>query len=57
MSLVPAIREHNLLVTEAINSINVSFNDAIAQFQSTRVFLEIAEEIVNSALHLLNQVS
>lgn len=56
-SLVPDIREHNLLVSEAINSINASFNDTAAQLQATAVSLEIGEKIVNSVLNLLDLVS
>ena len=57
MNLVPDIGEHNLFVSEAINSINVSLSDAATQLQATRVTLEIGEEIVNSVLNLLDQVS
>lgn len=55
--LVPDIREHNLLVSEAVNNINISFNDAAAQFEATVASLEFGEEIVKSALNLLDQVS
>ena len=54
--IVSDIRQHNLLVSEAINIINVSFNDTAAQLQATEAFLEIGEGIVNSVLKLLDQV-
>lgn len=56
-SLVPDIRESNLLVTEAIDSINVSFNDTASLLQATQTSLEIGEEVVISVLKLLDQAS
>jgi uncharacterized protein YwlG (UPF0340 family) len=54
--LVPDVREHNLLISMAINSINVSLSDTASQLQATATSLEIGEEIVNSVLNLLDQV-
>ena len=44
------------MVSEAINSMNVSFINAAAQLEATAVSLELGEEIVNSILNLLDQV-
>lgn len=45
------------MVTKAVNSTNVSVNDAFAQLRLTMTALKLAEEIVNSLWNLLDQVS